>query len=110
MNTLSKGDSFPSKPIEDCIEKVGRAKYITTFDMLKGYWAVPLTERANNVTAFATANKLYRYKVMAFGVKGASSTYHRLINKVIDGLDDMDSFQDDALLESNTFAQHLAGM
>jgi hypothetical protein len=37
VNSLSKGDTYPNKRIDDCIEKVGKARYITTFDMLKGY-------------------------------------------------------------------------
>ena len=31
------------------IDKIGRAKYITKFDLLKGYWQVPLTERLKEV-------------------------------------------------------------
>ena len=32
--------------IDDCIDKIGCAKYVTQFDLLKGYWQDPLTERA----------------------------------------------------------------
>ena len=31
---------------------------------LKGFWQVPLTDRAKQVSAFATPNGLYQYKVM----------------------------------------------
>ena len=49
-----------SKPrIDDCIDKVGNSKYVTNFDLLKGFWQVPLTDKAKEVSAFATPNGLY---------------------------------------------------
>jgi hypothetical protein len=110
VNALSRSDCFPNKRLEDCIEKVGKARFISTFDMVKGYWAVPLTERAKDVSAFATPNGLYRYKVMAMGLKNAAATYQRLMNQVIDGLSDCESFQDDAVIGNDTFQDHLAAL
>jgi hypothetical protein len=54
VNLLTKTDCFPNNRLDDCIEKVGKSKYISTFDMLKGYWAVPLSERAKDISAFVT--------------------------------------------------------
>ena len=42
----------------DCIDGIGNAKYVTKFDLLKGFWQVPLTERAKEISAFATPNGL----------------------------------------------------
>ena len=33
---------YPLPRLEDCIDEVGDWAYIRTFDMLKGYWQVPL--------------------------------------------------------------------
>ena len=41
------------------VDKVGNSKYVTKFDLLKGFWQVPLTDRAKEVSAFATQNGLY---------------------------------------------------
>ena len=48
VNAIRKCDSYPIPRIEDCIDKIGRAKYVSTFDLLKGFWHVPLTDRAND--------------------------------------------------------------
>ena len=56
---LTKTDSFPIPRIDDCIDKVGNCKYVTKFDLLKGFWQVPLTDKAKGVSAFATPNCLY---------------------------------------------------
>lgn len=44
VNNVTKPDSFPLPRIEDCVDKVGSAKYVTKLDLLKGYWQVPLTK------------------------------------------------------------------
>ena len=58
VNTVTKTDSFSIPRIDDCIDKVGNSKYVTKFDLLKGFWQVPLTDRAKEVSAFATPNGL----------------------------------------------------
>ena len=43
VNNLSKTDTFPIPRMDDCIDKIGNSKYITKFDLLKGFWQIPLT-------------------------------------------------------------------
>ena len=43
LNSLTKTDSFPLPRIENCIDIVGKVKYLTKFDLLKGYWQIPLS-------------------------------------------------------------------
>ena len=69
-NDKTKSDSFPIPRIADCIDQIGNAKFVSTFDMLKGYWQVPLTP-----------GSLYQYKVIPFGMKNAPATFQRMINK-----------------------------
>ena len=64
VNNLSKTDTFPIPRMDDCIDKIGNSKYITKFDLLKGFWQIPLTERAKEVSEFVTPDGLYHYKVM----------------------------------------------
>ena len=54
VNDKTKSDSFPIPRIADCIDQIGNAKFVSTFDMLKGYWQVPLTRRAREISAFVT--------------------------------------------------------
>ena len=43
VNDKMKSDSFPIPRIADCIDQIINAKFVSTFDMLKGYWQVSLT-------------------------------------------------------------------
>lgn len=46
VNNVTKPDSFPLPLMEDCVDRVGAACYVTKLDLLKGYWQVPLTPQA----------------------------------------------------------------
>jgi len=42
VNLVTKADSYPIPRVEDCIDKVGSSQFVSKFDLLKGYWQVPL--------------------------------------------------------------------
>ena len=42
LNSHSKIDPYPMPRISDFIDQLGEAKYITTLDLTKGYWQVPV--------------------------------------------------------------------
>ena len=50
LNQVTKTDSYPLPRVEECIDCIGNAKYISKFDLLKGYWQVGLTPRAQAVS------------------------------------------------------------
>ena len=107
VNQCTKTDTYPIPRIEDCIDKIGQAKYVSKFDLLKGYWGVPLTERAREVSAFCTPNGLYRYKVMAFGMKNAPATFQRMINHIIADIEGVEAYIDDVVVYSQTWDEHI---
>lgn len=49
VNGVTKPDCYPLPRMEDCVAHVGAAKFVTKLDLLKGYWQVPLTERAKEI-------------------------------------------------------------
>ena len=93
--------------MDDCIDKVGNARYVTKFDLLKGFCQVPLTDRAKDISAFVTPDGLYQYKVMPFGMKNSPATCQRLINKVIAGLHECEAYTDDIIIYSDIWEEHL---
>ena len=107
VNSVTKTDSFPIPRIDDCIDKVGNCKYVTKFDLLKGFWQVPLTDRAKEVSAFATPNGLYQYKVMPYRMKNSPATFQQLVNNIICGLDGCDAYIDDVIIYSDSWSDHL---
>ncbi|PIK38004.1 hypothetical protein BSL78_25158 [Apostichopus japonicus] len=62
VNTVTRTDSYPIPRVDDCIDRIGNARFVTKFDLLKGYWEIPLTDRAKRVSAFVTPDGLFQYK------------------------------------------------
>ena len=92
VNDKTKSDSFPTPRIADCIDQIGNAKFVSTFHMLKGYWQVPLTQRAREISAFVTPSGLYQYKVMPFGMKNAPATFQRMVSKLVRDIDGCEGY------------------
>ena len=107
VNDKTKSDSFPIPRIGDCIDQIGKAKFVSTFDMLKGYWQVPLTQRAREISAFVTPSGLYQYKVMPFGMKNAPATFQRMINKLVRDIDGCEGYIDDVVIFSDNWSDHI---
>ena len=107
LNGLTKSDGFPLPRIDDCIDQVGNAKYISKLDCLKGYHQVPLSPESRELSAFVTPFGLYQYKVLAFGLQGAPGTFQRLINKIFHDLEGVITYLDDILIISETWQEHV---
>ena len=75
LNNVTKPDTYPIPRIDDCVDKIGTAKYVSKFDRLNRFWQIPLTERAKEVSAFVTPKGLYQYKVMPLGMQNSPATF-----------------------------------
>lgn len=107
VNSVTKPDCFPLPRLEDCIDRVGSASFVTKLDLLKGYWQVPLTDRAREISAFVTPDDFCQYTVMAFGMRNAPATFQRLVNKVLRDVADCEAYLDDVVIYSSDWSQHL---
>ena len=72
MRRLTKAKCYDTSSclyiqIDDILDQVGQARYITSLDLAKCYWQVPAAEDQPK-TAFITARGLYQFKRMPFGL------------------------------------------
>ncbi|KAL0153620.1 hypothetical protein M9458_051100, partial [Cirrhinus mrigala] len=110
VNSVTKPDSFPLPRVEDCVDRVGSARYVTKLDLLKGYWQVPLTPRASEISAFVTPDNFLQYSVMAFGMRNAPATFQRLMHKVLLGVTNCEAYLDDVVIYSDSWESHLSSL
>ena len=59
VNSVTKTDRFPIPRMDDCSDKVGKARYVMKFDLLKGFWQVPLTDYVKEISALVTPIQSY---------------------------------------------------
>lgn len=83
------------------MDHVGGARFVTKLDLLKGYWQVPLTERAKEISAFVTPDDFLQYTLMPFGMRNAPATFQRLMNLVLSGLPFCEVYLDDLVVLSH---------
>ena len=86
LNAVTRPDPFPMPRVEDLLDGLWGAKYITTLDLTKGYWQVPVEEGSREKTAFITPFGKYQFSVMPFGLVGAPGTFQRLMNSLVGDL------------------------
>ena len=97
--------------VDDLIDQLGGAYYITTMDLTRGYWQVPVSEDAKQKTAFATPFGLYQFNRMPFGLKGALArpTFQRLVDRVIRNLKSVcGAYIDDLIIFSKSWEEHVS--
>lgn len=108
VNAVTKPDSFPLPRMDDCVDRIGSARFVSKIDLLKGYWQIPLTERAKEISAFVTPDNFLQYTVLAFGLRNAPASFQRLVNHVLAGLSNCEAYLDDLVIYSDTWCQHVA--
>lgn len=110
VNKVTKMDAYPIPSMERMIEKVASAKYISTIDLTKGYWQIPLETSTIEKSAFITTKGLYEFLVMPFGMKTAPATFQRMMSEIVlRGLEFADAYIDDVEVDTPTsFSQHIS--
>ena len=86
LNSLTVKDSYPLPRIDETLDSLSGAKLFSTADLASGYWQVPVSPDDRSKTAFSTARGLYEFKSMPFGLANAPSTFQRLMESTLAGL------------------------
>ena len=107
LNQVTVTDAEPIPDQEEIFAKLARDKYFTKIDLAKGYWQVPLTDNAKELTAFVTSDGLFQFLTMPFGLVNAPASFSRIMRDLLRGLSNVDNFIDDILIHTATFEEHI---
>ncbi|CAM4688102.1 unnamed protein product [Caretta caretta] len=80
LNAVTCPDNYPMPRTDELLEKLGLAQFISTLDLTKGYWQVPLDESTKARSAFITHVGLYEFNVLPFGLRNAPTTFQKLVD------------------------------
>ncbi|CAM4329409.1 unnamed protein product [Lepidochelys olivacea] len=109
LNAITVSDAYPMPRPDELLDKLGGARYLTTMDLTKGYWQVPLDADARLKSAFITPLGLYEFLTLPFGLKGAPATFQRLVDQLLRGMESFAvAYIDDICVFSQTWGDHVS--
>ena len=110
LNAVSEFEAYPMPRIEDLLDSLGKAQFLTTLDLAKGYWQVPGKESAKDKTTFITPFGLFQFTRMPFRLIGAPATFQCLMDRVLQGHENYmyaAAYLVDLVIHSETWKDHL---
>src|SRR6218665_2668756 len=109
LNEQTKKDSYPLPRTDECLDALSGAQWFSTLDLRSGYHQVAMDLKDADKTAFVTRRRIYRWRVMPFGLCNAPATFQRMMDIVLSGL----NFEvcliylDGVIVFGQTWEQHL---
>ncbi len=103
VNALTVKDAFPLPAIPDLFQHFRDCPWMASFDFVSGYNQAPLAVEARDILAFVTADGLYRFKRLPFGVMNGPSYFQRTIADAFKDLRGVVTYQDDIGACEKTF-------
>ena len=94
--------------MDQVLNQVADAKYISTLDLNKGYYQIPVKEEDKPKTAIITTLGKFQFTRMPFGFKGAPACFQRLMNRLLKDQSQVKAYMDDIVIFTQTWQEHLS--
>lgn len=111
LNGQTKFDAYPLPSIDRILNMLRDAKFISTIDLRKAFWQIPLDQKSREKTAFSiTGRGLFHFKVVPFGLCNAAQVQQRLVDTIFGPRFEPKIFTylDDIIVLGSTFEEHLS--
>lgn len=108
LNARTTRDSYPMPCVEDCLNAMSGCCFYTTLDLIGAFWQCPIAEEDIPKTAFSTPDGSFEWTRMPFGLVNAPATFQRLMDSVVADLPFAKAYQDDVVVASRSWEEHLA--
>ena len=82
LNKARPKDSYPLPRVDVLVDSTAQHQLLSFMDVFLGYNHIKMDEADQEKTSFVTSQGLFCYKVMPLGLRNASVTYQRLMNKM----------------------------
>ncbi|CDJ49142.1 hypothetical protein EBH_0024340 [Eimeria brunetti] len=108
LNALTIDPDFPLPPIQTSLEMLREAKYFSTLDLEAGFHQIRMAKEDRWRTVFRSVMRLFEYKVMPLGLKGAPATFQASMNAYLQPVlgQGVTAYLDDVLMYSPDLLCH----
>lgn len=114
LNDRTRRDAYPLPHQDRILGRLGASKYLSTIDLSKAFWQIPLDPESRKYTAFRVFGRgLFQFTRLPFGLVNSPASLSRLMDKVL-GYGELEPnvfvYLDDIVIASNTFEEHLRSL
>ena len=110
LNEVTVPDKFPMPNLTDSIFGLNGTKFFTRFDLVRGYYQLPIDKESREYTAFCTPRNHWQFKRLSFGLRNAPAAFQREIQAVLRSFpsNKVIAYIDDILIMGSSFEEHFA--
>ena len=109
VNHITKPHPYLMPRIDEMIDQLGEAHYLSKLDLNKGFYQIPLSQVDQEKTAFCTPWGKFHFNMMHFGLRNAPASFQRMMDTVLDDIHDFSgAYMDDIVIFSQTWEDHVA--
>jgi len=111
VNRVTKKDSYPIPKVNEILDQLRNAKYITTIDLTSAYFQIPLDKESREKTAFVIPGRgLFQFRRLPQGLTSSAAVWQRFIDRVLgeDVKSNVFVYLDDICIVNETFEDYLA--
>ncbi|KAL1123026.1 hypothetical protein AAG570_002114 [Ranatra chinensis] len=108
LNKRTRTERYPLPRLEEMLDRMHGAKVFSIVDLKAGYHQIRMHPGDVEKTAFQFERGKYEYLRMPFGLKTAPTTFQRLMDEFLEGLDpnEIQVYMDDIIVFSKSEAEH----
>lgn len=108
LNAITTPDRYPTPHLHDCTANLQGKSIFSSLDLHKAYNQIPMAPEDIEKTAVCTPFGLFEYGFMTFGLRNASQSFQRYINRALGDLEFAFVYTDDILVASSSPEEHTA--
>ncbi len=103
VNHITKPDPYLMPRIDEIIDQLGEAHYLSKLDLNKGFYQISLAQVDQEKTAFCTPWGKFHFTMIPFGLRNAPAFFQRMMDTVLDDIQDFSGiYMDDIIIFSQT--------
>ena len=110
VNKTTKAIAYPLRNMDDILDKLSSANFISKLDLSQAYHQIPLDPkcRGHRIFSARATERLFHFIQLLYGLTNAQAVFQRIVDNLIKAAWEPNVFAylDDVIITSPTFEEH----